>query len=99
MVQDHRTERHCASDPLPLHSSTAIEIGVGGIEQFDRLLLLDRKCRRSPGKPGSTGVRDSTHKGFDVSQSHPRQDDGELVTAGSEHAVGCPQPFTESIHQ
>ena len=39
------------------------------------------------------------HEGIDVAQSHPRQDDRELVTTGSEHGVGCPQPFTEGAHQ
>jgi hypothetical protein len=99
MGQDHPAGRRVGSDHLPLHSSTAIQIGVGRVEQLGRTLLLDAKRRRAPGKPRSTRVGDSAHQGFDVIQSHPGQDHRELVASGPVHGVGRPQPLTKSVDQ
>jgi hypothetical protein len=59
--------RHTRTYRLPVDSSTAIEIGVGGVQKLSRMLVLGGKRRGSPGEPRGTAGGDSVHQGVDVS--------------------------------
>jgi hypothetical protein len=77
----------------------AVEVGIGGVEQLRRPLLLLGEFGGSPGEPGSIPGRDPLHERIDMTQSGTRQDNRELVATGPEHRIGGADTAADRVHQ
>src|ERR1039458_1063214 len=90
----HNCSHNCSFD-----SASAVEVGIGGLEQFGRLVMVIAQCGGSPGECGCIASRNSSHQGVNLTQPDALQDNGEFITSGPEHDVGSAEAFSDAVNQ